>query len=202
MEKTMLACFSGGIASGKTYVSKKVAQHFGWRWTSFSTYLTHQVRSGSCQDVSRRHLQELGQRRIINDPRGFCTEVLAAGGFIRGESFVLDGVRHAVAVERLSDIAVPADVRLFFLDAPNQVLRQRAELRSGKDGGNFDRAVAHSVESESAKLRDVADWIIDGSVPKDVVVAHCVRLIDCWFADTRCRPDPDVGFGGSSEQEV
>lgn len=181
----MLACFSGGIASGKTSVSKNVAQHFGWRWTSFSSYLTHQVRSGSTQDVSRRSLQELGQRRITSDPERFCTDVLAAGGFVRGESFVLDGVRHTVAVDRLSDIVVPAEVRLFFLDAPNQVLRQRAKLRSCKEGGSFDRAVAHSVESESAKLRDAADWVIDASVPKVLVVAHCVHLIDCWFADIR-----------------
>lgn len=179
-ERTMLACFSGEIASGKTTVSTVVAKRLGWKRASFGDHLrrTH-------PDVSRREIQEFGQNWVQDDPEGLCKDVLTAGGFSHGESFVLDGVRHVAALQHLVEIARPTQVRLFFLDVPIHLRRQRASGRGAGDRQDFERASEHVVEAESKQLLEVAHEIIDGAPSVDFVATCCVHLIECWLSGLR-----------------
>ena len=91
---SLLICFSGQIGSGKSSVSCAVAHALGWRGPGFGDYLRAEIERAGGDPSSRQALQDLGQQRIEADAEGFCRDVLNAGGFILGEDFIVDGVRH------------------------------------------------------------------------------------------------------------
>jgi hypothetical protein len=91
---SLLLCFSGQIGSGKSSVSAAVAEALGWRRTGFGDYLRSEITLLGGNPDSREALQDLGQRRVDEDPKSFCRDVLTAGGFKSGDNFIVDGVRH------------------------------------------------------------------------------------------------------------
>lgn len=177
----LLLCFSGKIGSGKTSTSKAVASELGCGYASFGDYLKDVVARQGGDPDRRESLQYLGQSRIEQDAEAFCRDVVAAGGFVPGEDFVLDGVRHVDTLPHIVQIAAPSEVRLIFLDADAGLRSSRVGERSAKEGADFDRAASHVVESEIAdKLPKAAHAIVDSSLPSRDVIEQCIRLIDKW----------------------
>ena len=88
----LLLCFSGKIGSGKTSTSIAVAEALGCGYIGFSSHLRNAVAAVGGDPDCRESLQDLGQRRIEQDADMSCREVLADGGFVPGEDFVLDGI--------------------------------------------------------------------------------------------------------------
>ena len=129
---SLLVCFSGKIGSGKTSISRAVARWLKCACTSFGGYLRHEVARRGGDPDCRESLQYLGQSRIEQDAESFCRDVLAAGGFVPGEDFVLDGIRHLGVLPHLVRIAAPSEVRLIFLQAD-------AGLRSQRGRGEAER---------------------------------------------------------------
>ena len=179
--KALLVCFSGKIGSGKTSTSNAVAKALGCGYASFSGYLRDVVARRGGDPDCRESLQDLGQDRIEEDAELFCRDVLAAAGFVPGQDFVLDGVRHFEVLHHLVRIAVPSEMRLFFLEADARLRSRRVGERSAKEGEDFDRAASHVVEEEMAdKLPMAAHAIIDNSLPSCDVIDQCVGLIEKW----------------------
>lgn len=180
----MLVCFSGQIGSGKSSVSRTVADRLGWKRAGFGDFLRAELQSAGGDPTSREQLQDLGQSLITTDAEGFCRRVLAAGGFTPGDNFVLDGVRHVQACSTLQRLARPSVGRLIFLTADNEVLRLRVASRS--DAADLIRATAHAVESETFKdLPSIADRVIDVNQSIDAVVEDCLEQIVKWSAEAR-----------------
>ena len=182
-DRRLLVCFSGKIGSGKTSVSRGVASALGCRQTSFSAYLKAQMAERGGNPECRRGLQDLGQSRVEDDMESFCRDVLVAGGFVVGEDFVLDGVRHVGAIPYLIRIATPSEVRLIFLEAGADVRSARVERRSDSAGRDFERATSHVVEADmEADLPAAADAVFDGSLPLEETVRQGLRVIEEWRA--------------------
>ena len=201
--KALLVCFSGKIGSGKTSTSNAVANVLGCGYTSFSNYLRDAVAGRGGDPDCRKALQDLGQNRIEQDAESFCRDVLAAAGFVPGQDFVLDGVRHFEVLQHLVRIAAPSEVRLFFLEADSGLRSSRVGERSAKEGEDFDRAASHVVEAELAdKLPMAAHAIIDSSVAGCDVIDQCLGLIDKWRWAGICvaSKSQDYGTAGSKQR--
>ncbi len=178
---SLLVCFSGKIGSGKSSVSKAVADVLGCRHASFGDYLRQYVAWHGGDPVSRKLLQDLGWSWIEQNPKSFCTNVLAAGKYMRGEDFVLDGIRHVEVLPYLERIADPSKLRLIFLKTYAELRRTRIRKRSANLLEDFDRAGSHVVEAEMEdQLPKIAHAIVDGSLNMRDVIKQCIGLIRQW----------------------
>ena len=176
---SLLVCMSGQIGSGKSSVSRAVAEELGWKRTGFGDFLRVELARAGGDPTSRPELQELGQQRVATDPTEFCRAVLAAGGFAPGADFVVDGVRHNEILQILGRLAAPSTVRLVYLDATELRRSERAAIRDSD--ADFSRAQTHQVEAESGDaLRNQADIVVDADRPLVEVVAHCLAAIETW----------------------
>ena len=178
---TLLVCFSGKMGSGKTSTSRAVASALACGHASFGDYLRDVVTGRGGDPDCRESLQDLGQSRIEQDAESFCRDVLAAGGFVLGEDFVLDGIRHVDVLPHLVRIAAPSEVRRIFLE-PDAGLRSiRVGERSAKEWEDFNRAASHVVEADMEdELPRAAHAIVNSSLPEWDVIEQCIRLIDKW----------------------
>ena len=176
---SLLLCFSGQIGSGKSSVSTAVAEALGWRRTGFGDYLRSEISRLGGDPNDREALQNLGQIRVDADPAAFCRDVLVAGGFIAGDDFVIDGIRHVRIFEILADVGTPSQARLLFLGALEATRVARVEARA--DAQDFVRASTHRVEAE---LRDAlpqrADGVVNADQSSDRVVSDCLELVRHW----------------------
>ena len=178
---SLVVCFSGKIASGKTSTSRAVASALRCGRASFGDYLRDEVTERGGDPGCRKSLQDLGQGRLDHDAESFCTDVLAAGGFVPGEDFVLDGIRHVEVLPHLISISAPSEVRLIFLKADAGLRSIRVADRSGRVSEDFDRATNHLVEADmEAELPMAAHAIVDSSLPEQDVIKQCIELIDAW----------------------
>lgn len=179
--RSLLVCLSGKIGSGKTAVSIALARALACQSTSFGGYLRAQIAERGGDPECRRSLQDLGQSRIEQDTELFCRDVLAAGGFVPGHDFVLDGVRHVAVLPHLARVAAPSEVRLIFLEAGPELRSNRAGERSESARQDFNRAAKHVVEADmEAGLPSAADVIVDGSLPVAEAVSQCMVYIRNW----------------------
>ena len=179
--QSLLVCFSGKIGSGKTAISRAVARRLDCGRTSFGGYLRKEaVRRGYDPDC-RQVLQDIGQSLIEHDAESFCRNVLADGGFVPGEDFVIDGIRHVDVLPHLVQIAAPSEVRLIFLDADAKLRSNRVAERSRSAREEFDRVADHAVEAHMEReLPMVAHKIVDSSLAEQQVVEVCLGIIGDW----------------------
>ncbi len=181
MPNAVLVCFSGKIGSGKTSTSVAVAKALGCGYTSFGGYLSNVLAARGSDPDCRELLQDLGQYRIEQDAEAFCRDVLAAGGFVPGEDFVLDGVRHVDVLPHLIRMAAPSEMRMIYLETDSRLRSIRVGERSATESEDFDRASSHVVEADMTdKLPLAADAIVDSSLTSRAVIERCIGLIDSW----------------------
>ena len=198
---SLLVCFSGKIGSGKTSTSRAVASALGCGRASFGDYLRDEVAARGGDPACRTSLQDLGQGRIEQDAESFCRDVLAAGGFIPGEDFVLDGIRHVEVLPHLVSISAPSEVRLIFLKADAGLCSIRVADRSAKVPEDFDRATNHVVEANMGdELPMAAHTIVDSSLPERDVIEQCIGLIDEWRW-SGSSVEPDLGATGGMRRK-
>ena len=187
MPISLLVCFSGKIGSGKTSTSRAVASELGCGHASFGDYLRHEASELGRDPSCRKSLQDLGQSRIDQDAKSFCSDVLAAGGFVPGEDFVLDGIRHVKVLPHLASISAPSEIRLIFLNADAGLRSVRVADRAAGVPDDFDRATNHLVEADmEAELPMAAHATIDSSLAEREVITQCLSLIDAWRRGGSC----------------
>lgn len=176
---SLMLCFSGQIGSGKSSVSATVGEALGWRHTGFGDYLRSEITRLGGNPDSREALQDLGQKRVNEDPKAFCRDVLTAGGFKPGDNFVIDGVRHVSIFDILVAVSKPTQARLLFLGAVETTRIARVQTRG--DAQDFARASTHPVEAESGDtLPQRAHGVVNADQPLDRVVSDCLELIKLW----------------------
>ena len=176
---SLLLCLSGQIGSGKSSVSSAIGLALGWRRTGFGDFLRSEITRLGGNPDSREALQDLGQRRVDEDPNAFCREVLTAGGFKPGDNFVIDGVRHVSIFDILVAVSKPTHARLLFLGAVETTRIARVQTRD--DAQDFARATTHRVEAELGDtLPQRADGVVNADQPLNRVVSDCLALIKGW----------------------
>ena len=159
---SLVLCFSGGIASGKTTVASAVAERFGLGSASFGRFVRSTAKARGVPE-ERERLQALGESLIEQMGwQGFCRAVLDAASWKPGSSLVIDGIRHVDAVETIRVLVAPVPTKLIFVDVPQEVRQARAEDRPG-DVTDLARADAHSTEKDVHHvLKARADLVLDG----------------------------------------
>jgi len=176
---SLLLCFAGQIGAGKSSVSTAVAKALGWGRTGFGDYLRSEIARLGGDPDARQALQDLGQKRVDDDPVAFCRDVLSAAGFRSGDNFVIDGIRHIRIFEILATVSAPSHARLLFLGASQATLMSRIGARA--DAEDFSRASEHRVESElSDAVPQRADGVVSADQPFSCVLAECLNLIRNW----------------------
>lgn len=124
---SVVACFSGGIASGKTTLATAVAERRGLKVATFGGFVRQTASSRGIPE-ERDALQALGEKLIAEMTfDGFCRAVLAAAGWTTGSSAVVDGIRHVGAFESIKKLVSPVPAKLFLVDVPRDVRQARAD---------------------------------------------------------------------------
>ena len=170
----LVASFSGRIASGKTHITRMLADALQWPRTSFSDYLRAALAKQGDHDPSREALQDLGQTLVTSDPDQFCRDVFAQAGFTPGGNLLVDGVRHVDIQRRVARLAIPSHTCLIHLAAEDDVVAQRVR-EHGTSETEVRRAETHEVERDlAALLPQIADAVIDAGQPVATVLAQCI----------------------------
>ena len=160
---SVVICLAGHIGSGKTSVASAIAAGLECPRASFGAYVRSQVAScgGSADD--RLALQEYGLQRVSSDIRSFCQDVLQFGGYVKGQPLVVDGLRHPNVYQAIRDLAAPSEVKLIYLQASEEDRQRRSS-----DAGVADN---HPVEAQIDELLQIADVVVDASLPLNDVIA-------------------------------
>jgi len=170
--------FSGGIASGKTSISMKVAEQLGWKWASFGDLVREEARLRGLSH-ERRVLQNLGQALVERELHTFCAAMLRSLNWELGRNGVIDGIRHREVLLELRRIAAPARVDLIHLFADVDTREHRIE----DEGDSSIRKVEdHEAESQSrAILVEYSSLVVDSRRP----IKECVNAVLQWIEETR-----------------
>lgn len=172
-----IVCFSGKIGSGKSSVSKAVAQSLGCNRAGFGDYLRKLIVLAGGNPESRRELQDLGQALVQNDHSSFCEGLLSDVEYQIGADLVIDGIRHVKIYDELATTLLPARVILIHLDIGEDLRKLRAEMR-GDDPSELVTATLHPVEQDTmTALSKRASAIVDAGEDLAVVVQSCLAEI-------------------------
>jgi cytidylate kinase len=169
-----VACFAGKIGSGKTSVTRALAQCLNWRRVAFGDCVRAELaRRGGNPDV-REELQDLGQHLVDTDPVSLCRAVLGAGNFSPGEDLLVDGIRHAAVYRALGEIVKPSQTCLIYLGATDDV----RSLRVAERGDAIAGAADHRVEAELATtLPTIADAVVEAGGSFTTVLSDCLDVL-------------------------
>jgi AAA domain len=174
----LVVSFSGRMASGKTHITRVLADALQWPRASFGEYLRAALAKQGNHRPSRETLQDFGQTLVTRDPDQFCRDVLGGAGFAPGDNLLLDGIRHVDIQWRVAKFVAPSRTFLIYLAAEDDVLAQRGRER-GVSQTEFRRAQDHEVEQDLAtSLPRIADVVIDAGQPTAQVLAQCIVTIE------------------------
>ena len=169
--------FAGKIGSGKSTISEEVARTLGWSRASFGDYLRSRAKSSGFGQ-SREVLQEIGASLVENDTKEFCRAVLAHYKWNAGEPLVIDGIRHAEVVEALRTLVAPLELRLIFLDVPEDQRLARLQKVDEAVAENLLEVESHSTELQvKDRLRELADLKLAGTRPVEELVSTVVGWV-------------------------
>jgi adenylate kinase family enzyme len=177
MQGNPVVAFSGGIGAGKTTVSSALASRLACPRASFGDYV-RAVASSRGLGGERQVLQAVGEE-LVRDIPGFVRAVLAQAGWERGQSLVVDGVRHLEVLAALRRVALPQETTLFFLDVPETERRARVADRDGIGGiRDVEDVDVHSTEVQVKDLlRDAAQLVL----PAGISVPAILSTILCYL---------------------
>ena len=165
--------FSGRISSGKTTISRAVAQALQWPRASFGDFVRSVASSRRLAVESREVLQEIGVSLISKGWPEFCRDVLAAAGWQPGSAIVVDGIRHTDAVQHLAEIVAPLSFVLVHVAIEEHVRNERQLQRDGTPVQM--EAESHSTEiAVKDLLPKRADLTVDGNWSLDRIIGEVI----------------------------
>lgn len=174
--KATVACFAGGIGSGKSAISDRVASLLGWPRVGFGDYIRTVARQRGL-DEARETLQEIGAELVAKNLEGFCQSVLKQAKRSTDQSLVVDGIRHVEVLDVVRRLVSPARPLLIFIDVDRAVCQARM-LERGMSSVRLDQLESYSTEIQVAdQLRDAADLEVDGTRPSETLANEIIQFI-------------------------
>jgi dephospho-CoA kinase len=175
----LVVAFTGKIGTGKTTITKSLAEALGWPRASFGDYVRKVVREQGLPET-RYNLQRVGTKLLRSDARGFCNSVLSSCGWSPGQSLIIDGLRHAETIGIIRGIVEPASLKIVFVSVPDATRLKRLRERGEGNMGTVQDAERHSSEQQvNSVLRSSADLMIEGDKP----VGTIIRQLAEWVND-------------------
>lgn len=161
--KPIFLVFAGGIGSGKTTLSTKMAKELGWHYLSFGNYIRSLAKKQG-RSLSRASLQELGEKMIIkNGWETFCKNFLENGNWDKSKPYIIDGLRHIEVLNVFKTINNPHDVFLVFISLSYKNRSKRFLKREENRKFNLSQYESHSTEIQTNSLLcEFADLTLNG----------------------------------------
>lgn len=146
----------------------------GWAKTSFGGYLANFSKNYG-YDTSRKALQDLGDKMIQADPKGFLIEVIKFSGG-DNSNLIFEGVRHKIVLEHIKNLS--RQTYVLFLDTPEPVRLVRFNWREKSNVSleAFRESCNHIVESEIQSIKGEADMVVDGTMTLSEMVSRISLL--------------------------
>ena len=186
-----VVAFAGKIGSGKTTITKSLADLLAWPRASFGDYVREAARQRGMKDT-REVLQVLGTEILRADPRNFCQSVLAHCGWNAGQNLLIDGLRHEETIEIIKGLTHATTVSIVFVKISEEV---RLERLMGGKGATLNtvrwlkriRLKPKSLRSSRAKptspLTMTGHWkppfrqFHSGSTPSASELESCIEMV-------------------------
>ncbi len=160
---TGIIVLTGPIKSGKTTLSRLLADALRVPLASFGRYIRSKAQRRGIPPDSREQLQQLGLQLVSGDVQLLCRGVLNDVGFVSGKDLVIEGVRHVSVLTTIKDIAPGQIIRLVYLESS---VEDRAK-RAGISVEQMRILDSHPVEREIPILKSMADLVMDTSAPAE-----------------------------------
>lgn len=153
-----IICISGRIASGKTYLSKLLAERNGWRRCSTSDFLRYLLCKEGLVNPSRQQLQEKGEEEINKGWGVFAKEFIEFAINDKSNKILLiDGVRHSEFFYQIKSLVSPQKCLLLYLVVSDELIQHRLDAR-GEKAIDFNCV----AEGNQQELYQLADYITEG----------------------------------------
>lgn len=167
-------CFSGRIGSGKTSVSRAVANALGAAWTGFGDFVRASAAAAGLDTTSRDVLQELGAKLIHKHGIGWlCEQVIARANWDDEGPLVIDGVRHANVLDEIVRQVAGHPTVLVHL-----AFGGTRENASTLDAEARQRAEQHSTERDVLDvLPSRADLVVSTDAPLESVINTVLKFL-------------------------
>lgn len=177
--KTILICFAGRIGSGKTTVSKVVADTLKWQRASFGDCVRMEAfRQGL--DESRQVLQRLGES-LVEDPDKFCRLLLKKYSWKPGQNLIIDGIRHSKILDSLRKLTDPSEVFLVFVSTDEKIIKKRFAEENPLRKDDLMSIEAHSTETEVKTILPAkSSLIVDGARPIKILVKEIMAWLKSY----------------------
>jgi dephospho-CoA kinase len=174
MSTNLVVAFAGRIGAGKSSVSAAFAEERGWKFASFGAFV-RKTATERGMDLSRESLQTVGAELEAKDAAKFCRAVLDDAGWNAGEPAVVEGIRHVRILDTLKSQVAPQPVFLVYLEAPEELRRNRLQERGAQEAHYLERTETHSTERDViTELPQLADLVLS---TEGAAVADLVRQI-------------------------
>lgn len=153
---------AGKICSGKSTLANDLSKWLKMPKASFGSYLEHYSKSQGLP-TDRKELQDLGERLIEEDHKGFLKNVIEYST-PKSSNLIFEGVRHKVILEEIKQKS--EKTYSIFLDVKEEVRRERFINReksmdaSAMAKEDFDLRSKHNVERELDELKYQCNYII------------------------------------------
>jgi cytidylate kinase len=163
VSQATIVAFAGRIGAGKSSVAKALADHLGWKLTSFGAYI-RTVASSRGLSLSRESLQAVGEELEATDATALCRAVLNAAFWQPGEPLVIEGIRHLRVLEILKSLVAPQPLVFVYLEADEEQRRSRLRDRGTGEAERLDAVEAHPTEQEVfTHLPKLADLVLSSA---------------------------------------
>jgi len=173
-----VVAFAGKIGSGKTTITKSLADLLAWPRASFGDYVREEARQRGMKDT-REVLQALGTEILRAEPGNFCQSVLAHSGWNAGQNLLIDGLRHEETIEIIRRLTRATTVSIVFVKISEEVRLERLMGREGSDVKYRTMVEAHSSEAQvTSILAGKANFTVDNDGPLEATVSAISQWID------------------------
>lgn len=177
--KATVVCFSGRIASGKTSISRALAQKLNCPWTGFGDYVRAVAVRHGLNPEDRGELQRLGESLIQEHGFDwFCNEVIAAAKWTGNCPLVIDGIRHVEAFATIRRMLSSHQTLLVHLTLESEETLRVRTMQRGMDSEKRIAWEAHSTEQQVlSTLPSIANLTVSADLPVSEITSRIINFL-------------------------
>lgn len=175
----IVIAFSGAIGSGRSELSRRVAELLEWPRVSFGDFVRKVALEHKENPNDRVVLQKLGQALVVSDVDSFVGGVLAQDPTWREDgNLVVDGLRHAEVRHALLQKVAPSLLKMVFVKVDEDTRHARIADSNNIEPRLLTRYDQHITEAQIPRiLPEYADIDIDNTLPVDIAAAQIIARL-------------------------